>query len=135
MTTKPLSQQKSSILRRKLPAIDASAVAGTDGGGGAADPSTLQLTASWEEPANKLYYINPRLDRAYNITRVSAQLGAGTCTIQLFKVGSSISDTIDVTTALGTTVVDIDLSAGDALRVQVTSVSGAENLCIALDYV
>jgi hypothetical protein len=134
MNTSPLSPQKRRILRRKLPAIDASAVAGA-GSGGESDPATLQLTASWEEPANKLYYISPRLDRSYTISRVSAQLSGGTCTIQLFKVGSSISGTIDVTTALGTTVVDIDLAAGDALRVQVTSVSGAENLCIALDYV
>lgn len=77
----------------------------------------------------------PRNKRVYAIY---PSLTAGTCTVNLKKNGTSIGgiDAVAVTTTAAETLVDdggnayIDFAADDELSIEITAVSGAQNLDI-----
>jgi hypothetical protein len=96
--------------------------------------TTEQLSASWNDPVAKTYWLINRTDRAYTIKRISAQLTSGTCTAQLVTSAGNLGSAISCSTSQATSVVSLAIPAGDFLKVTLTSVVSAADLCITLDY-
>lgn len=96
--------------------------------------TTEQLTASWNDPVAKTYWLINRTDRAYTIKRISAQLTSGTCTAQLVTGAGNLGSAVSCSTSQVSSVVSLVIPAGDFLKVTLTSVVSAADLCITLDY-
>lgn len=172
-----LPNQKQRILRRKLPAVDASVVplAGSSGNVGSGTvtinaseilkiitpgivdstvlnnwvltltnsttgeveftkPRIEQLTVSWIEPTNKTYWMLARIAENATIKRISAQTNTGTCTVQLVTNAGNLGAAVNCSTTLATSVVSLALVAGDFLKIAVSSVASAGDLCVTIDY-
>jgi len=99
-----------------------------------ATATTEQLTASWNDPVAKTYWLINRTDRAYTIKRISAQLTSGTCTAQLVTGAGNLGSAVSCSTSQVSSVVSLAIPAGDFLKVTLTSVVSAADLCITLDY-
>jgi hypothetical protein len=114
-------------IKNRLSAVEARPLA-------AAVAMTEQLSASWNDPVAKTYWLINRTDRAYTIKRISAQLTSGTCTAQLVTSAGNLGSAISCSTSQATSVVSLAIPAGDFLKVTLTSVVSAADLCITLDY-
>ena len=112
--------------------------AGPAGETGPAGPSggmvVEQLTAAWVDPVNKTYWLIARITSNATITRVSTQTASGTCSVQLATNAGSLGSVISCSSTLSTSVVSLALIAGDYLKIAVSSVSGAVDLCVTIDY-
>lgn len=96
--------------------------------------TTEQLTASWNDPVAKTYWLINRTDRAYTIKRISAQLTSGTCTAQLVISAGNLGSAVSCSTSQVSSVVSLAIPSGNFLKVTLTSVVSAADLCITLDY-
>lgn len=97
-------------------------------------PRIEQLTVSWIEPTNKTYWMLARIAENATIKRISAQTNTGTCTVQLVTNAGNLSAAVNCSTTLATSVVSLALVAGDFLKIAVSSVASAGDLCVTIDY-
>lgn len=131
-TVRPEITQSKEVRRRKfLAALVAGVQTGVEAGG---TTGAQQLSASWNDPVNKTYWLINRTDRAYTINRISAQLTSGTCTAQLHTGAGNIGSAVSCSTVQTSSVVSLAIPAGDFLKVTLSSVVGAADLCLTLDY-
>ncbi len=97
-------------------------------------PRIEQLTVSWIEPTNKTYWMYARIAENATIKRISAQTNTGTCTVQLVTNAGNLGAAVNCSTTLATSVVSLALVAGDFLKIAVSSVASAGDLCVTIDY-
>jgi len=112
--------------------------AGPAGATGPAGPSggmvVEQLTAAWVDPINKTYWLIARITANATITRISTQTASGTCSVQLTTNAGALGSAVSCSSTLSTSVVSLALVAGDYLKITVSSVSAAVDLCVTIDY-
>jgi hypothetical protein len=99
------------------------------GGGG-----IEQLTASWTDPINKTYWLIARITANATIKRISAQTASGTCSVQLTTNTGTLGSAVSCSSTLTTSVVALAITAGNYLKIAVSSVSAAVDLCVTIDY-
>ena len=96
--------------------------------------TTQQLSASWNDPINKTYWLIARADRAYTIKRITAQFASGTCSAQLVNGAGNLGSAISCSSTQATQVVSLSLAAGDFLKITLSSVVSGVDLAVTLDY-
>jgi len=93
-----------------------------------------QLTTSVLDPVNNTYWLIARINANATITRISAQTTSGTCSVQLTTNAGTLGSPLSCSSTLNTSVVSLAITAGNYLKITVSSVSAAVNLCVTIDY-